>query len=50
MVSPVSGWNVALVPSLTGSVTIWRRLRVVGSLDARFLPTAITVELRTENR
>src|SRR5450631_1254017 len=45
----VSGWNVAFVPSLTGSVTIWRRLRVVGSLDARFLPTAITVEQRTEN-
>jgi hypothetical protein len=40
-----SGWNVALVPSLTGGVTIWRRLRLVGSLDARFLPIASTVQL-----
>jgi hypothetical protein len=44
----VSGWNVALVPSLTGSVTIWQRLRLVGSLDARFLPIARAVEQRAE--
>jgi hypothetical protein len=45
----VSGWNVALVPSLTGSATILRRLRLVGSIDARFLPTASTVALRGDN-
>ncbi len=38
-----SGWNAALVPSLSGSATIWRRLRFVASAGARFFPTSLSV-------
>lgn len=33
----VSMWNAALIPSVEGCVTIWRRLRLVASVEARLL-------------
>jgi hypothetical protein len=37
-----SGWDVALVPSLSGSATIWRRLRFFASANAGFLSTPLS--------
>jgi hypothetical protein len=39
---PTSNWNGALVASLTGRVTVWRWLRLVGEVDLRAVFGSLT--------
>jgi hypothetical protein len=52
--TPLSGsastWNVAAVPRLMGCLTLWRRLRLVGSVDARLLSSSLSPQPLTDQR